>query len=50
MLLEITAPLNICGDTHGQYSDLLRLLEVGGLPPQSNFFFLKGKTECCIFK
>ena len=36
MLLEIAAPLNICGDTHGQYSDLLRLLEVGGLPPQSN--------------
>ena len=40
MLLEIAAPLNICGDTHGQYSDLLRLLEVGGLPPQSNYLFM----------
>ena len=24
MLLEVHAPLNICGDTHGQYYDLLR--------------------------
>lgn len=40
MLIEVTAPLNICGDTHGQYSDLLRLFEIGGFPPQSNYLFL----------
>merc|ERR1719487_85968 len=40
MLLEISAPVNVCGDTHGQYSDLLRLFEVGGFPPQSNYLFL----------
>ncbi|KAL3499366.1 hypothetical protein ACH5RR_038459 [Cinchona calisaya] len=28
------------GDIHGQYSDLLRLSEYGGLPPKSNYFFL----------
>ncbi|XP_022154765.1 serine/threonine-protein phosphatase PP1 isozyme 3-like isoform X2 [Momordica charantia] len=39
-LLEIEAPIYICGDIHGQYSDLLRLLEYGGLPPQSNYLFL----------
>uniref|UniRef100_A0A251U734 Serine/threonine-protein phosphatase n=2 Tax=Helianthus annuus TaxID=4232 RepID=A0A251U734_HELAN len=39
-LLEIEAPVKICGDIHGQYSDLLRLFEYGGLPPQANYLFL----------
>ena len=40
MLLEVGVPMNICGDTHGQYSDLLRLFEMGGYPPDSNYLFL----------
>eukprot|EP00420_Gonyaulax_spinifera_P033874 CAMPEP_0197870862 /NCGR_PEP_ID=MMETSP1439-20131203/1417_1 /TAXON_ID=66791 /ORGANISM="Gonyaulax spinifera, Strain CCMP409" /LENGTH=303 /DNA_ID=CAMNT_0043489765 /DNA_START=70 /DNA_END=981 /DNA_ORIENTATION=+ len=39
-LLELEAPLKICGDVHGQYHDLLRLLECGGFPPESNYLFL----------
>ena len=32
-LVRVEAPVTICGYTHGQYSDLLRILEIGGMPP-----------------
>mmetsp|Transcript_6851 Transcript_6851/g.18536 ORF Transcript_6851/g.18536 Transcript_6851/m.18536 type:complete len:340 (+) Transcript_6851:63-1082(+) len=40
MLLELEAPIKICGDTHGQYFDLLRLFEYGGFPPEANYLFM----------
>nr|XP_053637869.1 serine/threonine-protein phosphatase PP1-beta catalytic subunit isoform X2 [Cherax quadricarinatus] len=40
ILLELEAPLKICGDIHGQYTDLLRLFEYGSFPPESNYLFL----------
>ncbi|KAJ7874357.1 serine/threonine-specific protein phosphatase PP1 catalytic subunit [Mycena olivaceomarginata] len=40
ILLELEAPIKICGDTHGQYYDLLRLFECGGFPSESNYLFL----------
>ncbi|KAI9491646.1 Metallo-dependent phosphatase-like protein [Zychaea mexicana] len=39
-LLELSPPVKIVGDTHGQYTDLIRLFEMGGFPPSSNYLFL----------
>ena len=39
-LLELDAPVKIVGDVHGQYTDLLRMFEMCGFPPKSNYLFL----------
>ncbi|KAF2402752.1 Metallo-dependent phosphatase [Trichodelitschia bisporula] len=39
-LLELSPPVKIVGDVHGQYTDLIRMFEMCGFPPHSNFLFL----------
>ncbi|QIW97896.1 hypothetical protein AMS68_003414 [Peltaster fructicola] len=39
-LIELAPPVKIVGDVHGQYTDLIRMFEMCGFPPNSNFLFL----------
>lgn len=39
-LLRLSAPVKVVGDLHGQFNDLLRIMKLSGLPPQSNYLFL----------
>ena len=40
MLVDLEAPLHVCGDIHGQYYDLLRIFEHCGYPGEYNYLFL----------
>ncbi|KAL5611734.1 hypothetical protein BROUX41_000691 [Berkeleyomyces rouxiae] len=39
-LLELDAPVKVVGDVHGQFTDLIRMFEMCGFPPQANYLFL----------
>jgi serine/threonine-protein phosphatase PP1 catalytic subunit len=39
-LIELTPPVKIVGDVHGQFGDLIRLFDMCGWPPKGNYLFL----------
>ena len=39
-VLQISSPIILCGDVHGQFHDLLELFKLGGYPPETNYLFI----------
>ncbi|VDM94047.1 unnamed protein product [Onchocerca ochengi] len=46
-LIQISAPVIIFGDIHGQFGDLTRYLKIVGTPPEQNFLFLGDYIDRC---
>ena len=48
-VLDLSAPVNVYGDIHGQFYDLLNILEKSGYPPEKKCLFLGDYVDRGMF-
>ncbi|KAG7172636.1 Serine/threonine-protein phosphatase 2A catalytic subunit alpha isoform-like [Homarus americanus] len=39
-VVEVSSPVTVCGDLHGQFYDLMELFTISGEPPETNYLFM----------
>ena len=39
-VVQVSSPVTVCGDIHGQFYDLLELFDIGGNCPDTNYLFM----------
>ncbi|XP_045592167.1 serine/threonine-protein phosphatase 2A catalytic subunit beta isoform [Procambarus clarkii] len=39
-VVEVSSPVTVCGDLHGQFYDLMELFTIVGEPPETNYLFM----------
>lgn len=52
-LVDVPVPkgtkLTVCGDVHGQYFDLLNILDINGLPSKDNPYLFNGQPCAALY-
>ena len=37
---NVSSPVTVCGDVHGQFHDMMELFRIGGKAPDTNYLFM----------
>ena len=53
-MVQVSAPVNVCGDLHGSFNSLQQILALGGQMPNSRYIFMgnyvnRGRRSCETF-